>query len=112
MVQVYRADGTTGRFRADDELSGEDVLPGFRCKVDDLFPKPSEAEAQGLTTANPASLSAFAEHRIGWRIRRRNSINSGNRHMPHPHDTTEDYPPREPTTVNGSRPTASFPGNA
>ena len=42
-VQVYRADGTTGRFRAYDELSGEDVIPGFRCKVDDFFPKPPPA---------------------------------------------------------------------
>ena len=54
-VQVYRADGTTGRFREHDELSGEDVLPGFRCKVDDLFPKQPQAEVND--SANSATVS-------------------------------------------------------
>jgi len=57
-VQVYRADGTTGRFREHDELSGEDVIPGFRCKVDDLFPKPSQAEVRDLTKSDSASPSS------------------------------------------------------
>jgi Uma2 family endonuclease len=37
---VYRGDLSVARFRADDELSGEDVVPGFRCRVGDLFPAP------------------------------------------------------------------------
>ncbi len=44
-VQVWRGDGSVMPLRAGDELSGEDVVPGFRCKVDDLFPKPSDALA-------------------------------------------------------------------
>lgn len=37
-VRVHRADGTAARLRRDDELSGEDVVPGFRCLVRELFP--------------------------------------------------------------------------
>jgi Uma2 family endonuclease len=54
-VQVYRADGTTGRCREHDELSGEDVLPGFRCKVVDLFPKQPEVETNSPTMADSVS---------------------------------------------------------
>jgi len=36
-VMIYRADGTAARVRSDGELSGETVVPGFRCKVADLF---------------------------------------------------------------------------
>src|SRR5207244_9383387 len=32
-VMVYRVDGSVGRLREADELSGEDVIPGFRCPV-------------------------------------------------------------------------------
>ncbi len=38
VVEVYRSDGTASRLRETDELLGEDVLPGFRCRVADLFP--------------------------------------------------------------------------
>jgi Uma2 family endonuclease len=38
-VQIYRAgEQATRRLHADDELDAEDILPGFRCKVSDLFP--------------------------------------------------------------------------
>jgi Uma2 family endonuclease len=37
-VLVHRGDGTTLRLTENAELSGEDVLPGFRCRVSDLFP--------------------------------------------------------------------------
>jgi Uma2 family endonuclease len=37
-VLVHRADGSVSLLREDDELSGEDVLPGFRCRFGDLFP--------------------------------------------------------------------------
>jgi len=44
-VEVFRSDETVSWLRADDELSGEDVIPGFRCRVGDLFPKEAEAAA-------------------------------------------------------------------
>jgi len=34
---VYRADGTRTRVTTGDVLEGEDVVPGFRCRLDDLF---------------------------------------------------------------------------
>ena len=40
IVQVYRQDGTVSHLRGDAELSGEDVLPGFRCLLADLFKPP------------------------------------------------------------------------
>ncbi len=46
-VRVYRADGSGANLREDDELDGEDVLPGFRCPVRDLFPRPPSAPANG-----------------------------------------------------------------
>ncbi len=36
-VTVYRADRSAVKLHETDELSGENVLPGFRCKVSDLF---------------------------------------------------------------------------
>jgi Uma2 family endonuclease len=36
-VQVFRADGTTSRLKPDDELGGEAVLPGFKCRVAEVF---------------------------------------------------------------------------
>jgi Uma2 family endonuclease len=44
VVQVVRGDGTGYRLRAQDDLTGEDVIPGFRCRVSDLFPEGVEAE--------------------------------------------------------------------
>jgi Uma2 family endonuclease len=38
VVQVYRSNGTFSRLRETDEMPGEDVLPGFRCRVGELFP--------------------------------------------------------------------------
>ncbi|MBI3466041.1 MAG: Uma2 family endonuclease, partial [Planctomycetes bacterium] len=37
-VRIHRANGTIGWLREHDTLDGEDVLPGFRCAVRDLFP--------------------------------------------------------------------------
>jgi Uma2 family endonuclease len=54
-VQVFRGDRSERWLWAADELSGEDVLPGFGCKVGDLFPNPSQAEAQDPTKADPTS---------------------------------------------------------
>ena len=36
-VLIYRANGTIAGLREADELSGEDVLPGFRCRVHEIF---------------------------------------------------------------------------
>ena len=43
-VFVRRPDGTTTELGPDSELTGEDVPPGFRCRVADLFPAPKPAE--------------------------------------------------------------------
>lgn len=40
-LYVFRAGGPHHRLTAEDELSGESVLPGFRAKVADLFPPPA-----------------------------------------------------------------------
>jgi Uma2 family endonuclease len=36
-MYIYRADGSVSRLRATDVLSGEDVVPGFSCRLADLF---------------------------------------------------------------------------
>ncbi|HXD87398.1 MAG TPA: Uma2 family endonuclease, partial [Urbifossiella sp.] len=36
-VLIRRLDGSCAELREDGELSGEDVIPGFRCKVAELF---------------------------------------------------------------------------
>jgi Uma2 family endonuclease len=40
-VHVHRMDGTLAHLNETDELSGEDVVPGFRCRVGNLFITPS-----------------------------------------------------------------------
>lgn len=39
IVDIYRKSGLNSRLREGDELLGEDVLPGFRCLVVELFPE-------------------------------------------------------------------------
>ena len=39
-VLVYRGDGSIAGTREPGELDGEDVIPGFRCRVFDLFVTP------------------------------------------------------------------------
>ena len=41
VIHIYRVDGSVGLLRETDELSGEDVLPGFHCKVNSIFPPPT-----------------------------------------------------------------------
>ncbi len=55
-IQVIRADGTGLRLRSSGELSGEDVIPGFRCPVNALFPaaRPAEADA-GAAVQGPST---------------------------------------------------------
>lgn len=49
-VRVYRADGSTSFLREDEELSGEDIIPGFRCSVREIFP-PGEPSAEVQPTS-------------------------------------------------------------
>ena len=53
-IQVIRADGSGLRIRSGGELSGEDVVPGFRCPVDDLFPAARPADAE-TTVQDPSA---------------------------------------------------------
>lgn len=39
LIYVHRQDGSVAKLHKNDELSGEDVLPGFTCKVVELFPQ-------------------------------------------------------------------------
>jgi Uma2 family endonuclease len=41
MVRIHRRDGTITGLHEDDELSGQDVLPGFLCKVAEIFENPA-----------------------------------------------------------------------
>jgi hypothetical protein len=36
-ARTYRADGTGSTVGPEDELDGEDVLPGFRCPLRDIL---------------------------------------------------------------------------
>ena len=49
-ASVYRGDGSVSRLHQDDELSGEDVIPGFRCRVRSLFPRAAQPEEPGFRT--------------------------------------------------------------
>jgi len=47
-VHIHRKDGSVGWLRVEDELSGEGVVPGFRCRVAAIFPpKLAESPAAG-----------------------------------------------------------------
>ena len=37
-VVIHRGDGTLAKLHDNDELTGENVIPGFRCEVAELFP--------------------------------------------------------------------------
>lgn len=36
-VQVHRPDGTATKLQSEDQLVGEDVVPGFQCQVTEIF---------------------------------------------------------------------------
>jgi hypothetical protein len=44
-VHVHRPDRSITVLSEDDDLSGEDVIPGFRCRVSDLFLTPEDPVA-------------------------------------------------------------------
>ena len=46
-IHVHRVDRSAGVFYPNDELNGEDILPGFLCRVSDIF--------SGLPPAAPVS---------------------------------------------------------
>ena len=48
-IRVYRLNGSSQSLRDNDELDGEDVLPGFRCAVRDLFPQLPATEGNGAS---------------------------------------------------------------
>ena len=54
-IQVIRADGSGLRVRSGGELSGEDVVPGFRCPVDALFPAAGPATADATVQGSSPS---------------------------------------------------------
>jgi hypothetical protein len=43
---VFRPDGSAFSLREEAELTGEEVLPGFRCRVGALFPPAAAGEQQ------------------------------------------------------------------
>ncbi|MEX0819029.1 MAG: Uma2 family endonuclease, partial [Pirellulaceae bacterium] len=45
-VLIYRAGTTVQRLGVEDELSGEDVLPGFRLAISKIFPVASDKTSQ------------------------------------------------------------------
>jgi Uma2 family endonuclease len=50
-LRIQRADGTGGSLREDEELSGENVIPGFRCPIREIFPPPEPSpEVQPVAT--------------------------------------------------------------
>lgn len=46
-VRVHRADRSVTVVEGDAVLSGEDVVPGFECRLSGLFPLPAGADADG-----------------------------------------------------------------
>jgi Uma2 family endonuclease len=48
-VRVHRGDGSIIYLHEEDQLSGEDVIPGFRCSVREIFPpRESSPEVQQI----------------------------------------------------------------
>jgi len=53
VIQIFRADGSSSRIRSGGELSGEDVVPGFRCPVDALLPTAPTADSGAAALGSP-----------------------------------------------------------
>ena len=52
-AKVLRLDGPRVELTEDDELSGEDIIPGFRCPLRDILPRRAPAEEPRATPAGP-----------------------------------------------------------
>jgi Uma2 family endonuclease len=48
-VRIHRAIGPGTTLRTEDEISGEEIIPGFRCTVGDFFVIPQEANPSDFT---------------------------------------------------------------
>ncbi len=51
-VMVYRRDGSINLLQDNDELSGEDVVPGFRCPIREILPPLGQPEEAQPTRTN------------------------------------------------------------
>ena len=49
IAYVHRRDGTISKLGETDELSGEDIIPGFRCLVSSIFPTKTQPEEPQAT---------------------------------------------------------------
>ncbi len=56
-ARAFRLDGPPALVREDDDLSGEDILPGFRCRLGGILPR------QAPTAEPPASTPPTDPHR-------------------------------------------------
>lgn len=45
-ARVHRADGSITGLREPDELTGEEIIPGFRCRIADLFREIAETSVE------------------------------------------------------------------
>ena len=52
-VRIIRRDGSASELKEDDMLSGEDVIPGFRCPLREILPRPVSGEEPRATPAAP-----------------------------------------------------------
>ncbi len=52
-ARVFRLDGPPIVLAEDDELSGEDIIPGFRCPLREILPRRAPAEVSPATPAGP-----------------------------------------------------------
>jgi Uma2 family endonuclease len=52
-ARVFRLDGPPDELSEDDELSGEDIIPGFRCPLREILPRLAPAGEPGTAPAGP-----------------------------------------------------------
>jgi Uma2 family endonuclease len=52
-ARIFHLDGPAVELMEDDELSGEDVIPGFRCPLREILPRRAPAEESPTTPAGP-----------------------------------------------------------